>query len=81
MFVEAPVISLFIFGLPFGVISIVFYFLCCMDSNDQPENEEAHDSEIEDDHQYYLDEASKLHEQIKAKGNFFKSVLIYFYVF
>ncbi|CAF0717772.1 unnamed protein product [Brachionus calyciflorus] len=67
MFIEAPIISLFIFGIPFGVISIVFYFLCCMDTTDQTEGEELHDSDVEDDHQYYLDEASKLHEQIKSK--------------
>ncbi len=35
MFYEAPFLSLIIFGFPFGVISIVFYFLCCIDSNEQ----------------------------------------------
>ena len=37
MFVEAPFISMLIFGFPFIVISIVFYFLCCGDASDQSE--------------------------------------------
>lgn len=51
MFIEAPFISLLIFGFPFSVISIVFYFLCCLDSNDeQNENEgEGSDSSDEDE--------------------------------
>ena len=40
MFTEAPFISLLIFGLPFGVISIVFYFICCMDTGDNSNYEE-----------------------------------------
>jgi hypothetical protein len=32
MFREAPLISLLVFGLPFSVISIVCYFLCCFDT-------------------------------------------------
>ena len=46
MFNEAPVISLFIFGLPFGVISVVCYFLCCFEPSEQTE-EELSDSEEE----------------------------------
>ena len=64
MFVEAPFISLMIFGLPFGVISIVCYFLCCVDASDQPEAEDFSDSE-EEEHQYLLDEASRLHDEMK----------------
>jgi hypothetical protein len=40
MFIEAPFISLLIFGLPFGIISIVIYFICCMDTTDQPNSDE-----------------------------------------
>lgn len=39
MFFEAPFLSLLIFGFPFGVISIVCYFLCCVDSSDQAESD------------------------------------------
>lgn len=46
MFTEAPIVSTIIFGLPFGVISIVCYFLCCFEGSDQPE-EELSDSEAE----------------------------------
>jgi hypothetical protein len=70
MFTEAPIISLLIFGFPFGVISIVCYFLCCVDLSEQPEDEDREhldDSDAEDEHQYYLEEASKLHERIKIK--------------
>jgi len=50
MFVEAPFISLLIFGLPFGIISIVFYFICCMDTSDPSYNEEDQtDSEGDED--------------------------------
>ena len=45
MFYEAPLLSLLIFGFPFAVISIVFYFLCCVDSND-PADEDEMNSEI-----------------------------------
>ena len=66
MFNEAPFLSLLIFGFPFGIISVVFYFLCCMDSNDQQDSGELTDSDQEDDHQFFLNEASRLHEKIKA---------------
>lgn len=72
MFIEAPFISLLIFGFPFGVISIVFYFLCCIDSTETDlDHEENLSDSDEDDQQYLLDEASKIHERIKATGNFF----------
>lgn len=73
MFVEAPFISLLIFGFPFGVISIVCYFMCCVDAADTAdEPEELSDSEAEDEHQYLLNEASRLHETIN--GDFFSQV-------
>lgn len=61
MFTEAPFLSLLIFGFPFGVISIVCYFLCCADSTDQlDETEEYSDTdEEEDEHQYILNEANQ----------------------
>jgi hypothetical protein len=50
MFIEAPFISLLIFGIPFGVISIVCYFLCCFEASDQPEFDElSDDSDLEND--------------------------------
>ena len=49
MFFEAPFLSLLIFGFPFGVISIVCYFLCCLDTNDQlDEGEDYSDTDAED---------------------------------
>lgn len=62
MFYEAPFLSLLIFGFPFGVISIVCYFLCCVDSSDQSEgeNDEYSDTEEEDEHQYLLNEAASV---------------------
>lgn len=61
MFAEAPFISLLIFGFPFGVISIVCYFMCCVDSSDDnPEQEPLTDSEAEEEHQDFLDETAKL---------------------
>lgn len=61
MFAEAPFISLLIFGFPFGVISIVCYFMCCVDSSDDnPEHEPLTDSEAEEEHQDFLDETAKL---------------------
>lgn len=60
MFVEAPFISLLIFGFPFGVISIVCYFMCCVDASDSPEEPDLSDSEAEEEHQDFLDEASRL---------------------
>ena len=48
MFFEAPFLSLLIFGFPFGVISIVCYFLCCLDTNDQlDEGEDYSDTDEE----------------------------------
>lgn len=62
MFSESPLLTLIIFGFPFGVISIVCYFLCCVDSTDQsdPEDAEYSDSEgeDEDEHQFLLNEAA-----------------------
>lgn len=53
MFIEAPVISMLIFGFPFSVISIVFYFLCCLDSGedqmDEGEEGEEDGSETEEE--------------------------------
>lgn len=53
MFIEAPFISLLIFGFPFGVISIVCYFLCCLDTSDSNEENEPHsdvdESDLEDE--------------------------------
>jgi len=49
MFYEAPFLSLLIFGFPFGVISVVFYFLCCVDSTEQMDEEYVSNSESEDD--------------------------------
>ena len=65
MFIEAPLISLLIFGFPFGVISIVCYFLCCVDSNDEPDEDEprSDDSEEEEEHHNYLEEDSKLYDR------------------
>ena len=37
--INYTIIILVIFGFPFGVISIVCYFLCCMDSSDQIESD------------------------------------------
>lgn len=57
MFFEAPFLSLLIFGFPFSVISIVFYFLCCADTSDQSDEEEFN-SDTEDDindEQYYIE--------------------------
>ena len=49
MFIEAPFISLLIFGLPCGIISIVFYFICCMETNDESYGEEDQsDTDAED---------------------------------
>lgn len=58
MFIEAPFLSLLIFGFPFMVISIVFYFLCCVDTSDQDEEMmENSDSEDElNDEDYEVDE-------------------------
>ena len=70
MFVEAPFISLLIFGFPFGVISIVCYFMCCVDTPDSSEDELS-DSEAEEEHQNFLDETSKLYGCIF--GKYFKS--------
>jgi len=62
MFFEAPFLSLLIFGFPFGVISIVFYFLCCVDSNDQePDDEEDYESNSEDE-DYYVDDLKNQNE-------------------
>lgn len=50
MFIEAPLISLLIFGIPFGVLSIVCYFLCCFEASEQPEFEQlSDDSELENE--------------------------------
>lgn len=69
MFVEAPFISLLIFGFPFGVISIVCYFMCCVDSSDESgEPDDLSDSEAEEEHQNFLDEASKLLENRRLEG-------------
>ncbi len=49
MFTEAPFISLLIFGLPCGIISIVFYFICCMDTSDTSNGEDDQsDTDAED---------------------------------
>ena len=67
MFTEAPIISLLIFGFPFGVISIVCYFLCCLDSvDDTPEGEDLSDSEVDDDEEYNLREARKAEQKAIA---------------
>lgn len=59
MFYEAPIISLLIFGFPFGVISVVCYFLCCLDSTDDTtEGNDLSDSEIDDDEEYNITEAA-----------------------
>lgn len=59
MFFEAPFLSMLIFGFPFGVISIVFYFLCCIESNDQSdeefENSDTED-ELNEDEDYYMED-------------------------
>lgn len=68
MFVEAPFISLLIFGFPFGVISIVCYFMCCVDASDSPEEPDLSDSEAEEEHQDFLDEASHLLDSRKLEG-------------
>lgn len=50
MFVEAPFISLIIFGIPFAVISIVCYFLCCFEGSETTELDElSEDSELGED--------------------------------
>jgi hypothetical protein len=73
MFYEAPFLSLLIFGFPFGVISIVFYFLCCLDSGeDQVEGELSDESDIDGDQEYYLDEndeleLKRLEQQLETK--------------
>jgi hypothetical protein len=71
MFIEAPIISLLIFGFPFGVISIVFYFLCCLDTTDDPQSNQndLNDSDAEDEQQAYLEEANRLHRAILEKSN------------
>jgi hypothetical protein len=51
MFREAPMISLLVFGLPFSVISIVCYFLCCCDTGNDPNDpDESLDSDDELQH-------------------------------
>ena len=68
MFTEAPIISLLIFGFPFGVISVVCYFLCCLDSvDDSPEGEDLSDSELDDDEEHSLREARKLEQKAIEK--------------
>ena len=68
MFTEAPIISLLIFGFPFGVISIVCYFLCCLDSvDDSPEGEDLSDSELDDDEEHSLREARKVEQKAIEK--------------
>jgi len=64
MFTEAPIISTIIFGLPFGVISIVCYFLCCFEGSDQSE-EELSDSEAE---LMAEDEANQMNGEINAEN-------------
>lgn len=68
MFYEAPFLSLLIFGFPFAVISIVFYFLCCVDSNDQTDEENMNSdsgSEVNEE-DYYLDEREEeMNDQIE----------------
>jgi hypothetical protein len=50
MFVEAPFISLLIFGIPFAVISIVCYFLCCFEGTETTDLDElSDDSELGDE--------------------------------
>jgi hypothetical protein len=56
MFYEAPILSLFIFGFPFGVISIVFYFLCCIDSNDNIDGTEEYSDTEDENEEKYLEE-------------------------
>ena len=70
MLIESPFLSLLIFGFPMGIISIVIYFICCLDSSDQPEDEnEYSDTETELDEKEYLES----NEIINLKSIFFFS--------
>jgi len=65
MFYEAPFLSLLIFGFPFGVISIVFYFLCCVDSNEQSDEDYLSNSDSEqeiNEEDYYLEDEAACNE-------------------
>lgn len=63
MFFEAPFLSLLIFGFPFGVISIVFYFLCCVDANEEMDEDYLSNSdsneEVNEEDYYIEDELEK----------------------
>ena len=59
MFVEAPFISLMIFGIPFAVISIVCYFLCCLEGSESTEVDElSEDSELDDEEKNQFNESN-----------------------
>lgn len=72
MFIEAPFISLLIFGLPCGIISIVFYFICCMETNDESNGEEdqsdtdAEDGDGEENDEQLQEESNK--SDMSAQG-------------
>ena len=66
MFYEAPFLSLLIFGFPFTVISIVFYFLCCVDSNDQENEEFNSDTESEINEDDYDEDNNELADAFTA---------------
>ena len=66
MLIESPFLSLLIFGFPMGIISIVIYFICCLDSSDQPEDEnEYSDTETELDEKEYLESNKIINLELK----------------
>ena len=69
MFIESPLISLLIFGFPIGIISIVCYFICCIDSVDEPNSEEdLSDSDMDEGEEEQAEEDDR-YTQIKAPGD------------